>query len=95
LDRWLLQAFSPAHRDHTIAHLAEQAPAEPPAIPNPQMDPNIVAEYDAKLGRYGQRWKRAPTPPSSPGGSPKPRQDGGGPSTSRSRPHRACPARYP
>jgi hypothetical protein len=23
LDRWLLQALSPAHRDHTIAHLAE------------------------------------------------------------------------
>lgn len=52
LDRWLLRTFSPAHRNHTIAHLAEQATTEPPAIPIPQIDTSILAGYNANLDRY-------------------------------------------
>jgi site-specific DNA recombinase len=51
LDRWLLQAFSPARRDHTIAHLAEQAATDLPAAAMPEIETSISAGYDAKLDR--------------------------------------------
>jgi hypothetical protein len=51
LDRWLLQAFSPAQRDHTIARLAEQAATDLPAAAMPAIDTSIIG-YDAKLVRH-------------------------------------------
>lgn len=52
LDRWLLQAFSPTHRDRTIAHLAQQATAGAPTATVSPIDDSILAEYDAKLAHY-------------------------------------------
>lgn len=44
--------FSPAQRDRTIAHLAEQAATVLPAAAMPRIDTSIIAGYDAKLDRY-------------------------------------------